>query len=108
MPDYDIYNHLRETSNKALSLEGLTEKIIQNEEDINIDSKNSEIVKFLTGKNVFITGATGFLGKILMEKLMRSCPDIEGLYVLARPKKGKDMHTRLDEIFSDVVSNRVY
>lgn len=43
------------------------------------------------------------MGKMLIDKLMRSCPDIENIYLLVRPKKGKDIHTRLEEIFEDPV-----
>lgn len=39
-------------------------------------------------KDVFITGASGFLGRVLVEKLLRSCPDVGTLYLLLRPKKG--------------------
>lgn len=72
-------------------------------ENKNIDSA---IVKFLAGKNVFVTGATGFLGKILVEKLLRSCPDLESIYILVREKKGKDTFARVEEYCSDPVSNR--
>ncbi|GIY56139.1 putative fatty acyl-CoA reductase CG5065 [Caerostris darwini] len=34
------------------------------------------------GKSIFITGATGFLGKVLLEKLLRSCQDISEIIVL--------------------------
>ena len=35
---------------------------------------------------VFITGVTGFVGKSTLEKLLRSCPDVKTVYVLARGK----------------------
>ncbi len=34
----------------------------------------SEIAEFFKRKSIFITGATGFIGKQLVEKLVRSCP----------------------------------
>lgn len=43
------------------------------------------------------------MGKMLIDKLLRTCPGIENIYLLVRPKKGKDIHTRLDEIFDDLV-----
>lgn len=64
----------------------------------------SEIQEFYKGKNVFITGATGFLGKILLEKLLRSCSGVENIYVLVRSKKGKDLYSRIEEICSGDVS----
>jgi nucleoside-diphosphate-sugar epimerase len=44
----------------------------------------SIIKKELAGKNVLITGCTGFLGKVLLEKLLRSTPDIGGIYLVVR------------------------
>ncbi|XP_068621731.1 fatty acyl-CoA reductase wat-like [Battus philenor] len=71
------------------------------------DAQLSEIQQFYHGKNVLITGATGFLGKILVEKLLRSCPGVENLYLLVRQKRGKDIYTRIEEIFEDPVFDRL-
>lgn len=53
---------------------------------------------FYTGKNIFITGSTGFLGVCLLEKLLRCVPDVGDIYLLLRPKKDKEISERLDEI----------
>lgn len=37
----------------------------------NEDDSISEIQQFFRGTNIFITGVTGFLGRILVEKLLR-------------------------------------
>ena len=58
----------------------------------------SEISEFYKDKSIFITGATGFLGKALIEKLLRNCYDIKKIYVLVRHKKGKAPAQRLNEI----------
>ncbi|XP_056641055.1 putative fatty acyl-CoA reductase CG5065 [Diorhabda sublineata] len=58
------------------------------------------IKDFYRGKNVFITGGTGFLGKVLIEKLLRSCPDIGNIYMLIREKKGKSIEERMTHIKS--------
>ncbi|XP_053622062.1 fatty acyl-CoA reductase wat-like [Plodia interpunctella] len=72
--------------------------------DVNMNEKRlTSVQQFYNGKNVLITGATGFLGKILVEKLLRCCPGVENLYLLVRQKKGKDIYTRIDEIFDDPV-----
>ncbi|KAI8433390.1 hypothetical protein MSG28_015430 [Choristoneura fumiferana] len=71
------------------------------------DNRLSEVQRFFSGKNVMITGATGFLGKVLMEKLLRSCPGVENLYLLVRQKRGKDIYTRIEEIFDDPVFSRL-
>jgi fatty acyl-CoA reductase len=60
----------------------------------------STIVEFFKGRNVFVTGATGFMGKVLIEKLVRSCPDIGKICILVRQKKGKDTDARIKEILN--------
>lgn len=45
-------------------------------------------------KSVLITGATGFLGKVLVEKLLRSCKDISKVYIILRSKSGQSLKTR--------------
>lgn len=43
------------------------------------------------------------MGKVLIDKLLRTCPGIENIYLLIRKKKGKDIHTRIEELFDDAV-----
>lgn len=59
---------------------------------------NGSIKEYYAGHSIFITGATGFIGKVLIEKLLRSCPKIEKIYVLIRAKKGKTPEERLRQI----------
>nr|XP_023024325.1 fatty acyl-CoA reductase wat-like [Leptinotarsa decemlineata] len=66
------------------------------------EMEESQIQSFYKHRNVFITGGTGFMGKVLIEKLLRST-EVSTLYLLIREKKGKNIHTRIDEIFDDVV-----
>ncbi|KAJ8916667.1 hypothetical protein NQ315_000312, partial [Exocentrus adspersus] len=56
------------------------------------------IPEYFAGKSVFVTGATGFIGKVLVEKLLRSCPDVAKIYVLIRAKKGKSVEERIAEM----------
>lgn len=42
---------------------------------------------FYAGKSVLVTGATGFVGKVLVAKLLKSCASIKAIYVLIRTKK---------------------
>ncbi|KAJ8688431.1 hypothetical protein QAD02_024226 [Eretmocerus hayati] len=75
---------------------------------MNTDSNTRTAVQqFYSGQNVLITGGTGFLGKLLIEKLLRSCPDISSIYVLIRAKKGQDAHHRLDLMLDDMVFDLV-
>ncbi|XP_015675536.1 fatty acyl-CoA reductase 1 isoform X3 [Protobothrops mucrosquamatus] len=56
------------------------------------------IPEYYEGKNVLLTGATGFMGKVLLEKLLRSCPKIKAIYVLVRYKAGKTSQERVEEM----------
>lgn len=49
----------------------------------------------------------GFMGKVIIDKLLRTCPGIENIYLLIRKKKGKDIHTRIDELFDDPVIHKL-
>ncbi|XP_023312175.1 fatty acyl-CoA reductase 1-like isoform X2 [Anoplophora glabripennis] len=53
---------------------------------------------FFNGKYILITGGSGFIGKVLIEKLLRSCGGIEKIYVLLRKKKDKTPEERLQVI----------
>jgi alcohol-forming fatty acyl-CoA reductase len=64
------------------------------------------IPEFYTNRDVFITGATGFVGKVLIEKLLRSCPDIKRIFLLLRAKRSKSINVRLDEIKNTPVSKK--
>jgi FlaA1/EpsC-like NDP-sugar epimerase len=56
------------------------------------------IPEFYNNRDVFITGATGFVGKVLIEKLLRSCPGIKRIFLLLRAKRSKSINVRLEEI----------
>lgn len=65
---------------------------------------NSTIVDFYNDSKILITGGTGFMGKVLIDKLLRVCNGLERIYLIIRIKKGKDAATRLKELFEDPVS----
>ncbi|KAL4711229.1 hypothetical protein ACJJTC_019070 [Scirpophaga incertulas] len=65
-----------------------------------VDSMPDRIAETFTGLTVLVTGGTGFMGKVLIEKLLRKCPDIGKILLIVRPKKGKNPKQRLEDIFN--------
>lgn len=68
----------------------------------------SSIADFYAGRSIFITGATGFMGKVLVEKLLRSCPGVKCLYLLMRPTATKDIECRRLELVNNPVSHCLF
>ena len=65
--------------------------------DYESDLKGTLDVKgFYRGKNILITGCTGFLAKVILEKLFRSCPDVGKIFVMVRPKKNIKPMSRIE------------
>lgn len=42
----------------------------------------SNIAEFYKNKNLFITGGTGFLGVTIIEKILRSCPNVSSIIII--------------------------
>ena len=61
---------------------------------------HSNIGEFFKNKSVFITGVTGLVGKVLAEKILRSCTDVQYIYLLIRPKRGKTVEQRFHELIT--------
>lgn len=83
------------------------------EEEILHDLEKLDVTKFFDSKrykspciphylpiltSVLITGASGFLGKVLLEKLLFSLPRIARIYLLIRPLKGQEPKDRLEKL----------
>jgi len=66
---------------------------------LNDPVQNESVASFYVGKSVFLTGGSGFIGKVILEKLLRSCPGVKKIFFLIRPKKGLDCDERLKKIF---------
>lgn len=68
------------------------------------DNTKDRIAEVFNGRTIFITGATGFIGKALVDKLLR-LTNCKKLYLLIRMKKGKSPKDRLHDLFNNVVRN---
>ncbi|GLG95245.1 Fatty acyl-CoA reductase [Gryllus bimaculatus] len=65
------------------------------------------VAEWLAGRSVLVTGATGFLGQLLVEKLLRSCPEVATIYLLVRERRGEPPQKRIDRILDDQLFDRV-
>ncbi|KAJ0020866.1 hypothetical protein Pint_31043 [Pistacia integerrima] len=60
-------------------------------------------LQFLKDKTILVTGATGFLGKVFVEKILRIQPNVKKLYLLVRAADAKSAMKRiLDEVEKDL------
>ena len=67
-----------------------------------------EIREFYKDKTIFITGTTGFVGKVVLEKILRTLSDFKRIYIMVRQKKGMSNLQRLEEIFSSEIFNPLF
>lgn len=70
----------------------------------NNEIREPTIAEFYAGKNIFITGGTGFLGTVLIEALLSATPKIGNIYLLIRDKYGSDTRERIKRLLSKQVS----
>ncbi|KAK9841845.1 hypothetical protein WJX81_007051, partial [Elliptochloris bilobata] len=53
-----------------------------------------------SNSTVLITGATGYLGSLVMEQLLRLVPDVKRIYVIVRGKRGLSGDARIDRLLA--------
>ncbi|XP_050421309.1 fatty acyl-CoA reductase 1-like [Adelges cooleyi] len=66
----------------------------------------SNIVDMFNGGTVLITGSTGFLGKLLTEKLLRSC-EKTNIAIIVRSKKGLTAEQRTTKMYNENLFDRL-
>ncbi|KAL3078001.1 hypothetical protein niasHS_012943 [Heterodera schachtii] len=59
------------------------------------------------GSCLLITGATGFLGKVLLENLLFTQPKIDKIFLLIRPLNNQTIKERLDNLLESPLFNRI-
>ncbi|XP_054266767.1 putative fatty acyl-CoA reductase CG5065 isoform X1 [Macrosteles quadrilineatus] len=68
-----------------------------------MSGNEGQIAEFYRGRHILVTGATGFMGKVLVQKLLYSCPNLEKIYLLMREKRGQDVSKRLEKLTSAAI-----
>ncbi|XP_055811632.1 fatty acyl-CoA reductase 2, chloroplastic-like [Solanum dulcamara] len=63
------------------------------------------IVDFFEAKNLLVTGATGFLAKVLIEKMLRTTPKINKIYLLIR---AKNREAAFDRLTSEIIESKLF
>jgi nucleoside-diphosphate-sugar epimerase len=64
-------------------------------------SNEISVKEQLAGKRIMITGTTGFLGKVVIEKIIRKIPDVENILLLIR---GNDRYPTARERFDNEIA----
>ncbi|GFV25915.1 fatty acyl-CoA reductase 1 [Trichonephila clavipes] len=67
----------------------------------------ARVEDFYDGKSILLTGASGYLGVVLLESLLRGFPKIRSIYILLREKKGVKPESRKELIFKKEIFNKL-
>lgn len=78
--------------------ESITDMSLVKSHTHHTDGEMSVMQTFYMGQKILITGGTGFIGKVVIEKLLRTCPGLGKIYLLVRPKRAQEAQDRVDEI----------
>ncbi|KAK3019405.1 hypothetical protein RJ639_004655, partial [Escallonia herrerae] len=73
--------------------------------DIQDNDEGIGIVEFLRGKGFLITGATGFLAKVLIEKIIRTVPDVGKIYLLI---KAKNKEAAMERLKNEIINTELF
>ncbi|KAG5584068.1 hypothetical protein H5410_044502 [Solanum commersonii] len=81
--------------------------IMDDEKEIISQKANNGIgiVEFFEGKNILVTGGTGFLAKALIEKMLRTTPKINKIYILIR---AKDKGAAFNRLKSEIIESKLF
>lgn len=95
----DLFNIMDIESNKPFPCSSSPQLSSVVQEDV----AGRELYDFYNDSVLLITGGTGFLGRVLLQKLLRTFA-IKRIYLLVRKKNTTSVEERMDELFQEVVS----
>nr|XP_029732162.1 fatty acyl-CoA reductase wat-like [Aedes albopictus] len=70
------------------------------------DTRSNKVLEFYRGSTILLVGGTGFVGKGLLEKVLRSL-DVKKVYLLIRSKGGVGVEDRLEKLLEDRLFDQV-
>ncbi|KAK1367390.1 Fatty acyl-CoA reductase [Heracleum sosnowskyi] len=73
--------------------------------NLNMHDGGLGITNFFSGKKLLITGATGFLAKVLVEKILRTMPEVDKMFLLI---KAKDEEAAMERLMNEIVNTELF
>ncbi|XP_043604626.1 fatty acyl-CoA reductase 2-like [Bombus pyrosoma] len=70
-------------------------------------NKTNTLGEFYARSGILVTGATGFVGKALLEKLIRVFPRIAAIFILLRPKTDETIEERFKKLIDDPIYDAI-
>ncbi|KAL8263076.1 hypothetical protein R6Q59_024425 [Mikania micrantha] len=77
----------------------------QNASVMGVKDDGIGIVNIFKGKVFFVTGATGFLGKVFIEKILRTVPDVGKIYLLI---KAKNTDAAMERLKNEIINTELF
>lgn len=85
-------------SNLVFKMSVLAHDAVDKPRQIIAAKKLLSVAEWYNGQTILISGATGFMGKVLLEKLLRACSGLKKIYIIVRSKRGTAPSTRIKEM----------
>ena len=63
------------------------------------------VENFYKGKTIFLTGTTGFVGKVVLEKFIRSLSSFKKIFIMVRGKKNMTVRERFEK---EILSSEIF
>ncbi|XP_059306065.1 fatty acyl-CoA reductase 2, chloroplastic-like [Lycium ferocissimum] len=106
----NVVNSYSSPHDQHFSLKAVTDDAaitMEDEREIIAQKANNGIGinEFFEGKNILVTGATGFLAKALIEKMLRTTPKVNRIYILIR---AMDKEAAFHRLKSEIMESKLF